>query len=655
MNDGQAEQRKSLIEEILGEGGLVSRFHDSFEYREGQIQMANAVANALEAGRHAIIEAGTGTGKTLAYLVPAICHAVESGKRIIISTGTKNLQEQLIEKDIPFLQGVMDERYKGSYALMKGRANYLCLYRMARSEHQPLLDGIADVDHFREVHQWARTTVFGDRAELTHLPENLTFWNRINAKSDTCIGQKCPEFETCFITKMRSRAEAAEIVVVNHHLFFADLNVRNNNFGRVLPDYDAVIFDEAHLIEDIAADYFGFQASNYQIEEMVRDADKLEITDANATAAIVRIGAKIIGIADIFWNKFRRVAAAEGRFPLDGREEEVSEAHTALDAALNELELKIDFHAGKLPDAENLVWRIRQMRFSLAFVIKQDDGNFVYWIERRNRGIYLQASPIDVSGLLSEKLFDRVRSCILTSATMSANTDFRFIRDRLGIPAAKADTLIAGSSFDYESQALVYLPKAMPDPRSQDFIHAAADEIVKILQVTRGRAFVLCTSNASMISLHDAVSGRIGHPCLLQGTMSKSGLIEQFRETKGAVLFATQSFWQGVDVRGEQLSCVIIDKLPFAVPTDPLVAARSKYIDENGGRSFTDYSIPQAIITLKQGVGRLIRSKADRGVIVILDQRLRTKPYGKIFLSSLPRMRITNDLSAVAAMLDEGK
>jgi ATP-dependent DNA helicase DinG len=297
------------------------------------------------------------------------------------------------------------------------------------------------------------------------------------------------------------------------------------------------------------------------------------------------------------------------------------------------------------------VRRAKLTRADLSFIAKQADKNFVYWLERRGRGIYIQASPVDVSDLLRKKLFENVDTCILTSATLSANGSFNFIRDRLGLNMAGTNTLVAPSSFDHEKQAILYLPMGMPDPRSPDFTRAAAPEIIKILHASQGHAFVLCTSNSSMAALYEIVSSRIDYPCFLQGTMSKAGLLEKFRETPNAVLFATSSFWQGVDVRGEQLSCVIIDKLPFAVPSDPLVAARTKFIDENGGRSFFDYSVPQAIISLKQGIGRLIRSSTDRGVIAILDPRLRTKGYGRDFLNSLPRMRITADLVDVASVI----
>jgi ATP-dependent DNA helicase DinG len=642
---------------VFGPDGLIAQFHPAYEHRQGQIEMAAAIQRAFADKKHLIVEASTGTGKTLAYLIPSIEQAISAKKRIIISTGTKNLQEQLMEKDIPFLQKILPAKFTAAY--MKGRANYACQYRVHKAGDQPILDGLDDVDHFREVADWVRDTKTGDRAELTYLPENLGFWNRINARSDICIGQKCPDYEPCFITLMRARADAAEIVIVNHHLFFADLNVRGNQFGKVIPDYTAVIFDEAHLIEDIAADYFGFQVSNFRIDELVKDANQLPIGDAISAVAISKTAAKIAVLSEQFWLRFDQARGAEGRFPLladefserlsngDTRPTQLGEAYKVLDEALAKLEAETDVFGEKIPEAESVVRRIRQTRFDLDFIVKQSDRNFVYWLERRGRGIYLQASPVDVSQLLNEKLFDKVDTCVLTSATLSTNGSFNFIRDRLGLSKAKTETLVAESSFDYEKQALLYLPKAMPDPRAPEFTQMAAGEIVSILQATEGRAFVLCTSNQSMTALFELVSSRIGYPCFLQGTMSKTGLLDKFRSTPNAVLFATSSFWQGVDVRGEQLSCVIIDKLPFAVPSDPLHSARSKFIDENGGRSFFDYSVPQAIISLKQGIGRLIRSREDRGVIAILDPRLRTKQYGRDFLASLPRMRITSELDEV--------
>ena len=651
------------MKEFFGAGGLISRFHEAYELRDGQITMAEAVMRAFEQKRHLVVEAGTGTGKTLAYLVPAIAAALGKNRRIIISTGTKNLQEQLMEKDIPFLQKIMPKKFTAAY--MKGRSNYACLHRIYKAEDQPFLEGLHEIDYFEEIRHWSRESSTGDRAELKNLPDNLSFWHRINARSEICLGQKCPDFEPCFITRMRSRAEDADIIIVNHHLFFADLSVRGNQYGRVIPDYGAVIFDEAHLIEDIAADYFGIQVSSFQIEEIIRDTDMLPIDDAIVTSTLTKISARVIGHAEQFWHRFTQARGAEGRYPIavdnffqrtrdDGKQPTaLGETYNALDDALHRLESELDVFSDKIPEVESVVGRIRRTRDDLKFIVNQADRNFVYWLERRGRGVFLQATPVDVSDLLNKKLFDKVETCVLTSATLSSNGSFNFIRDRLGLDRSKTDTLLAPSAFDYEKQAIVYLPKGMPDPRAPEFAQLAAGEIVKLLQVTRGHAFVLCTSNASMNTLFQLVSSSIGFPCFIQGSMSKTGLLDRFRSTPNAVLFATNSFWQGVDVRGQQLSCVIIDKLPFAVPTDPIVAARTKFIDENGGRSFNDYSVPQAVITLKQGIGRLIRSRTDRGVIAILDSRLRTKSYGRDFLNSMPKTRVTCELTEVSAMFQK--
>lgn len=657
--------KDDLIQRVFGEKGIIAQHHDNYEYREGQIKMAEAVARAFEQKHHLLVEAGTGTGKTLAYLVPAIAAALGKKKRIVISTGTKNLQEQLMKKDIPFLQKALPKKFTAEY--MKGRSNYACMYRIQKAETQPILEGMSDIGYFEEIREWSRDSHTGDRSELKNLPDNLSFWSKINAKSETCIGQKCPDFEPCFISRMRERAEAADIVIVNHHLFFADLAVRGSQFGKVLPDYAAVIFDEAHMIEDIAADYFGFQVSNFQIEELAKDSDKLPINDAVATLQITKLAAKVIGLSEQFWLRFTHARMMDGRFPLmtdlfcvrdregDQRPTPLGEAYEALDNALGRLEDAVDIYADQIPEAESLVRRTAQTRFDLSFVVKQADRNFVYWLERRGKGIFLQASPIDVSQLLREKLFSKVDTCILTSATLSSNGSFNFIRNRLGLNGTATSTFLAPSAFDYEKQAIVYLPKAMPDPRVPEFTQLAAGEIVKLLHITHGRAFVLATSNSSMKALYELVSSRVDYPCFIQGSMSKDGLLERFRETPNAVLFATSSFWQGVDVQGEQLSCVIIDKLPFAVPTDPVVAARTRFIDENGGRSFFDYSVPQAIITLKQGIGRLIRSNSDKGVIALLDGRLRTKSYGRDFLGSLPKTRITSDLAEVERLFKEAE
>jgi ATP-dependent DNA helicase DinG len=661
------------MQSIFGPEGLIAKTHPEYEHRPGQIDMAEAVLRAFEEKRHLIVEAGTGTGKTLAYLVPAIAAACGSGARIVISTGTKNLQEQLMDKDIPFLQETLPAKFRA--AVMKGRNNYACLHRIKRAEDSPFLEGLEQIDQFDEVFRWVTQTDTGDRAELSNLPENLPFWRHIDARSDTCLGQKCPDFDPCFITRMRQRATDADVIVVNHHLFFADLALRNGAYGAVLPDYAAVILDEAHQIEDVASEYFGTGISNYQIDDLLRDVSYLKVEDRESQKELTRVSARIQRFADLFWISFHEGRGMDGRFTLtprpvaqvdnsrsefgEGEESQVNnlryeeeepqinnvrynDAYVALDNVLHRLETTLAIMTDAEADADSLLRRARQLRFDLNFVVKAEDQQFVYWIERRGRGVFLRASPIDVSAFLQDKLFDKVPTVVLTSATLSSAGNFRFIRGRLGLD--EGEEMIAESIFDFENQAVLYLPAKMPDPRSPQWGAAAAAEAIKIVNATNGRAFILCTSFAGMNEMFERVASQIDFPCLVQGSASKSELLKKFRATPNAVLFATSSFWQGVDVRGEQLSCVIIDKLPFAVPSDPIVAARQRHIEEEGGSSFYEYSVPQAIISLKQGLGRLIRSTTDRGVLAVLDPRLRTKMYGQQFIKSLPKCRITSSV-----------
>ena len=403
------------MQSIFGPGGLIAKAHPEYEHRPGQIDMAEAVLRAFEQKQHLIVEAGTGTGKTLAYLVPAIAAACGSGARVVVSTGTKNLQEQLMDKDIPFLQEVLPAKFRA--AVMKGRNNYACLHRIKRAENAPILEGLEQIDQFDEVFRWVTQTGTGDRAELSNLPENLPFWRHIDARSDTCLGQKCPDYDPCFITRMRQRAIDADVIVVNHHLFFADLALRNGAYGAVLPDYAAVILDEAHQIEDVASEYFGAGISNYQIDDLLRDVSYLKIDDLEATRELARVSARIQRFADLFWISFHEGRGLDGRFTLvkrtvpatdlhyepdhegDSQADSLrhSDAYRALDNVLNRLETTLDILKDAPTDAESLLRRTRQLRFDLNFIVRADDKQFVYWIERRGRGVFLRASPIDVS------------------------------------------------------------------------------------------------------------------------------------------------------------------------------------------------------------------------------------------------------------------
>jgi ATP-dependent DNA helicase DinG len=642
------------MNEVFGPDGLIARYHPNYEYRPGQIEMAEAVNDTLSDGGIALIEAGTGTGKTLAYLIPALA----AGRRVIVSTATKNLQEQLIKKDIPFLQSVIKRKFKA--VCMKGRANYVCLHKLKKAESQPIFEDMPDVDYFDTIRRWAGKTDTGDRAELSDLPENLSFWPQIDARAESCLGQKCPEFDECFITRMRQEAQESDVVIVNHHLFFADLSLRGGDFGAVLPDYSNIIFDEAHEIEDVAASYFGCSVSNFRIGDLIQDAQKLVITEPDAAAELVKSLARLSQRSDSFWATFYprdkfsqdgRYTLSEDHFVTKDRDDNLvpsaaGEAYGTLTNAMNRVASALGVVQDPPAELDNILRRVEALKFELEFIVTAQDPSFVYWYECRGRGVFVHGTPIDVSGILEERLFSNVQSAVLTSATMTAGESFGFIKGRLGI--AHSRDLIIESHFDFENQSILYLPKRMPDPRSPQFLDASVEEIVNILNATQGRAFVLFTSVAAMNQAFDLVFERVDFPMFIQGQGSKIGLLERFRQTPNAVLFATSSFWQGVDVQGDALSCVIINKLPFAVPTDPVVAARQKYIDENGGNSFMEYSVPQAAIILKQGLGRLIRAATDKGVLSILDPRVQTKYYGRIFLKSIPHCHITNKIEEAA-------
>lgn len=643
-----------LMEEIFGREGLIAQFHPDFEFRPGQLAMARAVADALSSRQHLLVEAGTGTGKTLAYLVPAVA----TGRRIIISTGTKNLQEQLYLKDIPFLQKVFPGRFRASY--LKGRSNYLCLHRLKRAEATPILSGFDEVDYFEQIRRWSSQTATGDRAELSDIPEDISFWRHLDARSDICIGSKCPSFEPCFITRARQESLDSDIVIVNHHLFFADLALRGREWGQVLPDYSAVIFDEAHQIEDIAAQYFGASISSFQLTDLITDINRLPIVDVEESLNVTKTSARAMRLGEHFWMCLpgqAEHAGGDNRFNLNSnmffrrRRGEQPEATVAgerfLDfkASLERLLSGLLIVRDAPPEIESAIRRLEQLKFDLEFIVRAEEDKFVYWGERRRRGVILQATPIDAAGMLSERLFTTTESVILTSATLASSGSFDFIRSRLGV--SKGDELIAESNFDYREQAILYLPPRMPDPGSAGFAQAASIEIARLLNASRGRAFVLSTSRSQMQTLRNLVGPLVDFPILMQGEGSRTGLLDRFRETPGAVLFATASFWQGVDVRGDALSCVIIDKLPFAVPSDPVVAARQALIDRQGGNSFNEYSVPAAIIALKQGIGRLIRSTTDRGVISLLDPRISTRSYGRAFLESLPQCPVTRNIKDV--------
>jgi ATP-dependent DNA helicase DinG len=668
----------STLYQFFAPGGVLAHKHPAYEFRRGQLQMAQAVEQALEEKRHLIVEAGTGTGKTLAYLLPVI----RSGKRVIISTGTKNLQEQLFYKDIPFLEQALlgvpasgDESSKRrlSVCYMKGRNNYLCRKKLYDLTDQPVLSGLEEIEQYRAIAAWEKTTATGDRAELAELPETSALWHKLDARSEACIGQKCSEWERCFITEMRRRGMESDIIIVNHHLFFADLAIKLQAEGApdagILPEAAAVIFDEAHELEDVAGNYFGISISNLRVDDLARDVEASLQHNRMFSASLSGALGSLREKSQFF---FSLLPPGEGRFAFETRREflkENGDEFLALNQALIRLAGELEALPQKPEEVFNFVRRVQELQVQLSFAMESEDRNTVFWIERRGgrgranspqksrdtdksgrQNVFLQATPIDVGPILREHLWSKLDCAVLTSATLAVGGAFEYIRQRLGLEYARESVL--PSHFDYESQALFYVPPDLPDARTPQFAALAAERIRKLLEITRGRAFVLFTSYAQMNDVYQRLLGELEFPMLRQGDAPKSALLEEFRLTPNAVLFATSSFWQGVDVQGEQLSCVIIDRLPFAVPSDPVVAARVKAIDADGGNAFFRYQVPAAVITLKQGFGRLIRSLHDRGLLVLLDNRILKKQYGRVFIESLPNYKKTTEMRVVEEFFD---
>jgi ATP-dependent DNA helicase DinG len=688
---------RERLHALLGPGGALARALAGYEDRPDQLAMALEVLRSLEERRYLVAEAGTGTGKTLAYLVPAAL----SGRRVVVSTATKALQEQIWTRDLPLLAEKAGLRIEAAY--LKGRSNYYCLARGARFAQNPTFTARDEGAAWPVIQAWARETRTGDRAELD-LPDAYLAWRELSASAETCLGRECGAYEECFVTRARARAAQADLVLVNHHLFFADLAIRTSRAGvEVLPDYEAVIFDEAHAIEAVATDYFGLQISSYRVEELARDAQRAVADRPDLEKLVTERMADLKRAGDRFFEALARgvragVSGAEppmskaakpaARFAPEaqppagdrffealargvragvsgapvGRRALFAAGPDSARVALGEdllaplaadqerLDAALEEIRALFADAEGapmaaLARRAGELRVELAALTAMREPSRVYFAEVRGRGTFLRAVPIDVAEELVTRLYRRVDTAVFTSATLAAGGRLDYFRRAVGLaPELDVTEGIYPGPFDYQRQAALVVPEGLPEPSHPDFFRAAAAAIRELVSVTEGRAFVLSTSVRGMLALRRALSD-LPYPLLLQGESPKAMLLERFRLTP-SILFATQSFWEGVDVPGEALSLVAIDKLPFAPPSDPVVAARLRALAAQGHDAFSELTVPAAALTLKQGFGRLVRTRADRGLVAVLDARLLTRGYGRAFLATLPPARVLRSVEA---------
>ena len=633
------------LDQILGPQGSLGRAVAGFEFRPSQLKMARLVQKALKEKSKAVVEAGTGTGKTLGYLVPLVL----SEKKAVISTGTKTLQDQIVDKDIPLLSRALGREIDA--VMMKGRKNYLCRYRYEQYFLQPFLLR-KEFDEARSLLQeWIERSEFGDRSELGWLKDDDPLWDFLSATSDQCLGAECMFYEDCFLNHLRQTAAQAQLIVVNHHLFFADLMVKKEGFGEIIPRFQAVVFDEAHTLEDIATTYFGKSLSTNQLLDFVNDVEK-EIADLpNQEKKKVRRHLTWIKAgAEHLWDLLRE-GEEKSRLAEESLEGLEKGACLEIKKGLDFIRDKSGFTDEDSPALQSLANRARELRQSMDKILGPSDADWLRWYERRKKTVVLHASPLDISQSMKDLLYEKVGTLVFTSATLSTHGHFEYFRSRMGLQEDLLEGLCP-SHFDFESNALLYVPRDLPPPTDPLFTTRASQRILEILEITAGRALVLFTSHQNLNRAHRLLQGRVPFTLFKQGDAPKSALLDKFRTDTHSVLFATGSFWQGVDVPGEALSCLIVDKLPFDSPGDPLVAARIDKIRSQGGNPFMDYQLPAAIIALKQGLGRLIRNSEDRGVLSVLDVRMMTSRYGRFFLESLPRMPLINDLQAIRRFFD---
>jgi ATP-dependent DNA helicase DinG len=634
----------SKTSSLFAVDGKLSEAIDGFVPRQAQTDMAVAVENTIKNKAPLIVEAGTGTGKTFAYLAPALL----SERKTIISTGTKNLQEQLFHRDLPLIKEALGSNSKT--ALLKGRANYLCLHRLRQHGGNSTLVDRQTLTELTQVREWASSTKTGDMGDMRTLAEDAKVLPFVTSTADNCLGKDCPDYEDCYMIKARRKALDANVVVVNHHLFFADMALKDTGFGELIPEADLVVFDEAHQIPDIASEYFGETFSSRQMQDISRDVEVVYRTVLKDVKQLQSAAEKCKMIAADLRTLFPE-NPGKGNWRQMLSRYEVQTQITKLTDSLNVLYEVLKLHVGRDKDLDNIFERVSEARGKLARLTDTTQLGVSLWYETTLRHIVLHLTPLSISQKFADFIAEPKRSWVFTSATLMVDGGFTHFQRQMGLN--NATTLSLDSPFDYPNQAMLCVPRFLPEPNAREMRATLLDISIKVVKASRGRCFLLFTSHATLNAIASQLEDKIDNPILVQGSTTKRALLESYIENKDAVLLGTGAFWEGVDVRGDDLTCVLIDKLPFASPDDPLLQARIEDCRKSGGNPFVQLQIPQAAIALKQGAGRLIRDETDKGVLVICDNRLVTKDYGKIFMGSLPDMRRTRDLQKAVDFLQD--
>ncbi|GMR15866.1 MAG: ATP-dependent DNA helicase [Gammaproteobacteria bacterium] len=634
--------QQSDISHLLGENGPFAKLVPGFAAREQQQEMAERVAEAIEKGNHLIAEAGTGTGKTFAYLVPALM----SQSKVLISTGTKNLQDQLFHKDLPIVSKAL--AVPATVALLKGRANYLCLHRLDLAEHEGRFRTPEMANSVIKIREWSAHTSSGDIAEMSSISEEDMIWSSVTSTSDNCLGSDCDYFDNCHVIDARRQAQAADIVVINHHLLFADMMLREDGFAELLPQADAIIVDEAHQLAEVASSFFGESISGNQLIELARDSEAEYLAEINEDPNFIRIASVLQKLT----RDLRLAFGVEQRradWQSIAHDKEFKKSILAVAEQLKELEKQLMPLAERSKGLENCYQRCLELGSRFTRLTTDVPEDHVHWFETHRRSFTLHITPFDISEIFHSQMETMKVVWMFTSATLTVANNFDHFKQRLGIETD--NTAVWDSPFDYSKQAVMYVPESLPDPTAPDYNEAVVEKALPIIEACQGGVFFLFTSHKALQQAADLLEPKLNVPLMVQGDKPRDILLSEFRHHGNAVLLGTSSFWEGVDVRGEALTCVIIDKLPFASPGDPVLKARIDNMRKSGGNPFIDYQLPTAVITLKQGAGRLIRDVSDRGVLMLCDPRLITKPYGKIFLDSLPAMMKTRNEQKVAGFL----